>query len=258
MAPDAAFDAVAIKAILKALFLPPTGPLLIAMAGLLLLSRRPRTGRALAWLGVASLFVLSIPVVATALHRGLDDSPAFDVAQSRGAQALVILGSGVRLHAPEYGGDTLGPATLERVRYGARVARATGLPVLVSGGIVRTGTAEAALMRDALEREFGVPVRWIEDRSRDTHENAQHSAAILRAAGIHDVVLIVHSVDMPRARGEFATAGITTIPAPVLLPVRDFDSLFDYLPGIAGLAHSYRTLYEAGGEAVRRIAGSVR
>ena len=30
--------------------------------------------------------------------------------------------------------DTLATLTLERVRYGARVARLTGLPVLVSGG----------------------------------------------------------------------------------------------------------------------------
>jgi hypothetical protein len=39
----------------------------------------------------------------------------------------------------EYGGDTLGRLTLERVRYGARVAKKTGLPVLVAGGSVLVG-----------------------------------------------------------------------------------------------------------------------
>ena len=40
------------KAFIKALILPPTGPLLAALAGVLILRRRPRLGRALAALGV--------------------------------------------------------------------------------------------------------------------------------------------------------------------------------------------------------------
>ena len=35
--------------------------------------------------------------------------------------------------APEYGGPAAGPGLLERLSYGAYVARRTGLPVLVSG-----------------------------------------------------------------------------------------------------------------------------
>jgi uncharacterized SAM-binding protein YcdF (DUF218 family) len=49
-----------------------------------------------------------------------------DLAQVSNAQAIVILGGGVRREAPEYGGATLGGITLERVRYGARLARTTG------------------------------------------------------------------------------------------------------------------------------------
>jgi uncharacterized SAM-binding protein YcdF (DUF218 family) len=255
---DYGFDAVFVKAVAKALVLPPTGPLLLAVSGLLLLRRRPRMGRAFAWLGVASLLVLSVPIVALQLHRAIDDTPPFLAPMGRAAQAIVILGSGVRHEAPEYGGDTLGPSTLERVRYGARVARLTGLPVLVAGGTVHRGTPEAQLMRDALEQEFGVPVRWVEDRSRNTHENAGRAAAILEHAGVRSVVLVAHSIDMPRARGEFAAAGLQTIPAPVMLPVREFESPLDYLPGIGGLATSCRAVYEAAGEAVRRIADRLR
>lgn len=251
----AALDPVAVKAVLKALILPPTGPLLVAVAGLALLSWRPRLGRTLAWVGVLGLALLSLPVVSTGLQRAFDDSPVFDPARAAGAQAIVILGSGVRHNAREYGGDTLGAFTLERVRYGARLARETGLPVLVAGGTVYRGTAEAPLMRDALTQEFGVPVRWIEDRSRTTHENARNTAAILLPAGVNEVVLVAHSVDMPRARAEFTSAGLRTIPAPIALPTREDLSLPDFLPGIAGLAASYRVLYEMAGEAVRRITG---
>ena len=76
MAPDYGFDAVFVKTVLKALILPPTGPLLLAVLGLLLLRRHPRAGRAFAWLGVASLLLLSVPMVALQLHRAIDDTPS--------------------------------------------------------------------------------------------------------------------------------------------------------------------------------------
>jgi uncharacterized SAM-binding protein YcdF (DUF218 family) len=246
-------DPLLLRAVAKTLVLPPAGPLLLALIGLLLLSRRPRLGRALALTGVVALLVLSLPIVALALARAIDDSPVFDPARATEAQALVILGSGVRRHAVEYGGDTLGPRTLERVRYGARLARATGLPVLVSGGSVSGSTAEAVLMRDALEREFGVPVRWSESSSRNTHENAVASARILQGAGVSTVVLVAHALDMPRARAEFEAAGLRVIPAPTALAPRGGDSALDFLPGIGGLTASYIALYEALGESVRRF-----
>ena len=40
----AVLDPIAVKAVLKALVLPPTGPLLLAVTGLLLARRYPRTG----------------------------------------------------------------------------------------------------------------------------------------------------------------------------------------------------------------------
>jgi len=246
-------DPLFLRGVLKTLFLPPTGPLLLALAGLLLLSRRPRLGRALAWSGVAATLLLALPIVALALHRGLDDTPVFDPAHATGAEALVIIGSGVRRDAAEYGGDTLGPRTLERVRYGARLARATHLPILVSGGSVQGAEAEATLMRECLVTEFGVPVRWTEAASRNTRENAQRSAAILRPAGVRTIVLVAHSLDMPRARAEFEATGLAVVPAPIALPARRADSPFDFLPGIGGLTQSYIAVYEIAGEVVRRL-----
>lgn len=240
-----------IKALVKALVLPPTGPLLLSAIGLAILGRRPRAGRSLAVAGVALLLVLSVPAVAVALLRAVDASPPLDFERARTAQALVIVGSGVRRNAAEYGGDTLGRLTLERVRYGARIARITGLPVLVSGGSVLGGETEARLMRDSLQQEFGIAVRWAEPRSRNTHENAVRSAEILRGAGIDRVVLVVHAVDMPRASAEFVAAGITVIEAPTGITAPGTDGLLDYLPSIGGLQGSYHALYEILANAVR-------
>ncbi len=239
-----------LKALLKALVLPPTGPLLLAALGLGTMRRWPRGGRALAVTGVSLLLLLSIPAIAVLLQLCVDTSPPLDLKRAEAAQAIVILGGGIRRNAAEYGGDTLGRLTLERVRYGARVARLTGLPVLVSGGTVLGGSLEATLMRDSLEREFGVAVRWTEDRSRDTHENAVLSAEIFRAAGIRRVVLVAHAFDMPRATAEFAAEGIETIKAPTGIPARDFDEPLMFVPSLAGLTGSYYALYEILGNLV--------
>ena len=237
-------DFIWVKALAKALVLPPTGLLVIAATGLALLRKYPRAGRALAGFGVLGLLALSIPIVADSLMKVVDTSPPFDPNRTQGAQAIVILGGGVRRDAPEFGGDTLAAITLERVRYGARIARMTGLPVLVSGGSVLGGTEEAKLMRAALETEFGVPVRWVEANSRTTRENAIMSAAILRKDGITKVALVTHGFDMLRATAEFAGEGLQTVGAPTGKRVGPHETVFDYLPSMGGLQNSYFACYE--------------
>jgi uncharacterized SAM-binding protein YcdF (DUF218 family) len=235
---------IILRAVAKAVLLPPTGLLLPALVGVLTIRRHPRAGRTLALCSLIALFALSTPMVAMTLVRLLDTSPPFDPAVPSGAQAIVILGGGVRRDAREYDGDTLGRLTLERVRYGARLARATQLPVLVSGGSLRGGSTEASLMTAALQDEYSVAVRWAEGASRNTRENARNSAAVLLPLGINRIALVVHSFDVPRARAEFTRQGIEAIPAPTGLPSLHAELPGDLLPSVAGLQTSYYACYE--------------
>lgn len=198
--------------------------------------------------------MLSLPVVSYALLRSLE-APALDLRRPGEAQAIVILGGGVRRNAAEFGGDTLARLTLERVRYGALVARATRLPVLVSGGSVSGGTAEATLMKRALEQEFNVEVRWVEERSRDTRSNAAETASILLPAGIQRVILVTHGFHMPRASGQFVSAGFEVTPAPTATAGEDFtfEHAGELLPSVSALHGSYYAIYELLAEAVRRL-----
>lgn len=233
-----------LKGVLKALALPPTGLLLLALVGLGLIGRRPRLGRAIALGGVFGLLALSMPVVSSLLVTTLHPPHPFVAADANGAGAVVILGGGARRPAPDYGGDTLSSLTLERVRYGARVARITGLPVLVSGGGPYGMVAEAVLMQRTLEQEFDVPVRWTERRSGNTHENAVFSARILKAAGVNKVVLVMHAFDMKRASAEFNAAGIECVPAATHIPPTGDITIFDWIPSLSGLQTSYYASYE--------------
>ena len=175
---------VTLKTLLRTLLLPPAGPLLLAFTGAWLLGRGAaarRLGFALLAAGLGSLWLLSTPVVADRLAHAAEREPVLDITRLPEAQAIVILGGGGERHAaPEYAGlPAAGGDLLERLAYGAYVAHRTDLPVLVSGNF-----SETQAMRTALARDFGVTVRWVESNSRDTFENAQFSARILRAAGV--------------------------------------------------------------------------
>jgi uncharacterized SAM-binding protein YcdF (DUF218 family) len=235
----------ALKKALSALLVPPAGLFVLMVVGYAL--RRAgarRTGDICIGLSLALLFLLSLPTSAALLGWLVYDGSRFDPAAAANAQAIVVLGGGMRI-APEYGGDTLGRLTLERVRYAARIAREVSLPVLVTGGHLFTLHAEGEVMRDALELELGVPVRWVESCARDTHENARFSARLLHAAGISRVILVSHGVDARRARREFSAAGLKVYPAPTRIPDLGLDSAYDLFPSAPALDESSLAIYEA-------------
>lgn len=234
-----------LKKLITALLMPPIGPLLMVVLGLALIARRPRSGRALAALGIALLVLLSLPWTADRLHRTLETSPPATAADLAGAQAIVVLGGGSYHGAPEYGRDTVNSATLERLRYGARLARQSGLPLLVTGGAPFGGRPEAESMREALEQDFGVQVRWAETASRDTAENAAFSVALLRQAGIARIALVTHAWHMPRAVGLFERQGIAVIAAPTGFTRNSPSSIAEsLLPSAGALGQSRQALHE--------------
>lgn len=237
------------------LLLPPTGLLLLALLGLVWMPRRPRLGRALAFVGTGGLLLLSMPIVSAMLGVAVADGAALPPGAPVKADAIVVLGAGSRGHAPEYGADAPTVLGLERIRYGAWLAKATGLPVAVSGGVVYEGDPEAQVMATILAREFGVLPKWIEPRSRNTHENAVNLAAMLLPAGIRRVVAVTHGVDMRRARRELEAAGFDVVMAPTVVPEWQVDGIADFFPGLPSLRGSTLALYEILGNLRATMAG---
>jgi len=204
---------------LAALLVPPAGPVLLSLLFLILCMKAKRPGwraftGSVAALSLLSLFILSIPLVASALTRPLNRYPVISDESLKQAQAIVILGGGTYFRAPEYGNDTGNADTLERLRYGARLAKRSKLPVLVTGGIVFGGVPEGESMYEAMREDFGVAPRWLENRSRNTKENASLSAAMLKPQGISKIVLVSHSTHLARAVPLFQQEGLTVFPAP--------------------------------------------
>jgi uncharacterized SAM-binding protein YcdF (DUF218 family) len=199
----------------------------------------------MAWIGIVSLLMLSLPITSASLMQVATTDHTFSADAALDAQAVVILGGGRRI-APEYGGETVSELALERVRYGAKLARELNLPILVTGGSVYGArTPEGTLMEQVLQQSFGTPARWVETRSRDTHENAIFSAELLRSEGIDTAVLVTHDFHMRRSVAEFTAAGIHVVRAPVTFaPATQNRSLAEHMPSAGALRSSALALHE--------------
>jgi uncharacterized SAM-binding protein YcdF (DUF218 family) len=134
-------------------------------------------------------------------------------------QAVVILGGGRSLIFDEM--QTVkraraGAATSERLIEGIRIAREKKLPILVSGGKPDGfDPAEAIVMRDLMIQQFGITPRWVQAESRNTVEDAQFSAPLLKRDRISSILLVTHGFHMRRARYLFEQSGLLVSAAPV-------------------------------------------
>jgi uncharacterized SAM-binding protein YcdF (DUF218 family) len=116
----------------------------------------------------------------------------------------------------------------------------------VSGG--PTGISPTLTVADAmavaLERDFGVEVRWTEALSRSTFANARLSAAQLRASGISRFYLVTHAWHMPRAMLSFEGTSLEPIPAPTRFVSRSMLLWRDFLPSANAFGTTYYAVHE--------------
>jgi len=240
---------VAFNRAVEALLLPPGSSIALLVLALLLWRHR-KTAFGLAGIGVALLYAASIPAVSDPLLRSLEQrhpplGPA--AVDAANAGAIVVLGGGRDLGAPEYGADSPSAVSLQRLRYGVWLQRRRALPLVVSGGAPFSGTgSEAAVLHRVARDEFGAKPVWSEDRSRTTAENARNSAALLQRRGIRRVLLVTDSLHMRRAVGAFQAAGLQVVAAPTGFHTPGYmdRSWRAWLPAAAALKRSKRALHE--------------
>ncbi|MFM2397466.1 MAG: hypothetical protein RLZZ144_716 [Pseudomonadota bacterium] len=225
--------------LIGSLLLPPLNLLILALVGFWYWRKSPRLARAILVFSIALLWLFSTPYVVDGLLQHLEGKPVQAQTSPRQAEAIVVLGGGTYFAAPEYGGDTLNAESLQRVRYAAKLYRETGLPVLVSGGKpLGNAMSEAQQMKNVLEQEFKVPVKWLEGDSATTFENAKFSQALLADAGIKRIYLVSHAWHLPRAIPVFEAVGLTVVPAPTAFTTRYQTDLLAFVPNAFALRDS--------------------
>lgn len=230
--------------------------LFLGIAALMIVPRRPRLTAGLSALALAWLWVWSLPVVSYSARAAIEaDWPQVQPEALPAAQAIVLLGGGIR--PPEEPG--LPPDLREaadRVWFAAKLYHAGKAPmIVVSGGSNPevSATTEAESMR-VLLRDLGVPDNAIrlEDRSRNTRQNAGFTAAMLLPEGASKVLLVTSAYHMRRSVGLFTQAGFEVIPAPTDHEGRHRFEAQDWLPRADALEGSARVLKEIVGRLTGR------
>jgi uncharacterized SAM-binding protein YcdF (DUF218 family) len=246
------------------LVLPPTCFFVLLLLALLIRWRWRRVGRGLLLVLLLIVYASTTPYVAGELMAPLQPyGPVNSEQPDPDAGAIIVLGAGIYYGAPEYWqasdpnaysetGDSL---SLQRIEYAAYLARMTGLPILVSGGATGPDPqlTVARAMEQALERDFDVPVRWVEERSANTWENARFSAELLRSVGVSKAYVVTHAWHMPRAIYSFEQTSLAAIPAPTRFVSRADPYWVDFVPSAGAFLTTHYAIYEALGLAWYRL-----
>ena len=252
------------KPVLTALLLPPVPLLVLMLIGARLILPRRGLGWLVIILSVVLLWFSNCTGTAQVLSQFVLRPPAALTpdrikelkAQAKSPIAIMVLGGGIEPYAPEYGVGNLRYRSLERLRYGLWLGRETGLPVGFSGGVgwgQTDGTPEARIASQIAAVDFGRPLKWVEESSRDTRENAARSVALLRKAGINHIVLVTNGWHMPRAVAAFeaAAAGAMRIEAaPMGLAQRVELPALQWMPTSDGATEVRAILRELAGRLV--------
>jgi uncharacterized SAM-binding protein YcdF (DUF218 family) len=244
------------KPVLTALVMPPLPFLLLVLWGAWLIPRRRLAGTtlivasvALMWLGACTgvgdwLANKASPAAALSAAELVDlKTAAHSRIPGRTPVAVVVLGGGLEPYAPEYDGTNLSMWSSERLRYGVWLGRRLDAPVAFSGGVGWAQKKQLEPEADVAARiaaaDFGRPLRWVENASRDTRENANNTVALLRASGVERLVLVTHGWHMARALAVFREAaarqgGMLVTAAPMGLAVKSDGTLIDWMPTSEG------------------------
>lgn len=204
--------------------------LLALLSSALVLRRRPRAALAVGVFAFAWIWMASTPLLALRLREGL--ATVGPAAHPR-ADAIVVLGGG-KLPVDDWS------RTTTRAGMGLSLWREGFAPlVLVSG------SDQAVDLAQGFEAS-GVPPRdlRVEGLSRNTHENAHNSAALLKAGGLGHILLVTSAIHMRRAAGAFRHEGIAVSPVPANDGHARLVAASPWLPRRDALTLTARCLYE--------------
>ena len=229
--------------------LPPACIFLFFVGMNVYLHRRKVCGRWLMSFVLAVFYLLSIRVGADLLVRPLESwYPQPGAVQG---DVLLMLGNGSLAGVPDITDPGQPSGTMAKsMLMTFRLQRMTGLPILVSGGQVFQDTGTEAEIAGREFREMGVAEQelFLEDRSRNTVENARFSKEVCSAQGWQRPVLLVVALQAPRTAMIFAREGMDCLVYPThyrcaaqwhFSPVQDLVPSADCLSDSAAALREY-------------------
>ncbi len=201
--------------LITVVILPPFNVLILWLLSLLFsVLHYKKLSRLCALLGLTILYIFSLPYTSHKIEDSLVIEDKLSLADYQQAQAIVLLGGGLRDSKELYDKLTVSAIPLERVRYAAYLQKQTQLPLLITGSSPK-GISEAQIMANELNTFFSVPTTWVGGKARTTKENALFSREILEKEGIKRVIVVTNQWHMQRAKLLFEQQGFEVLPASV-------------------------------------------
>lgn len=185
------------------------------------------------------------------------------VSESVSADAAIVLGGVVEGPLPPRVEENLGDGVDRLLRACRLYKNGKVAKIIVAGGNIPwlgVQVSEAEVMKNLL-MEWGVPPEAIlvEDKSRNTRENAVNVQKLLAGKKGRGVLLVTSALHMPRAMAVFRRAGVQVVASPTdyLVVDRGQRVLMDYLPDAGALQNTTALLREVVGMVYYRFNGWV-
>lgn len=208
------------------MFASPIDLLLIAalVGALYSGGRYARIGRTVAIVALLILNAVAMTPVGLLLAAPLEDrfpQPPADMAPPYG---IIILGGAINDAVSRARGQSVFDEGERVVESAILAQRFPGARIVFSGGngSLFPGPGTEALEAQKLLADLGVdPARvTLEDKSRNTDENARFTAALVRPEASQRWLLVTSAYHMTRSMGLFEKAGFNVIPYPVAYRTR--------------------------------------
>ncbi|MDH2997659.1 hypothetical protein A1D22_08005 [Pasteurellaceae bacterium LFhippo2] len=236
-----------ITKLITAMIFPPFIIIVLLVFGLIFsILNRKMLSRICTILSIVILYVVSIPYTAQKLQDSLVKEDNLSIEDYKQAQAIVVLGGGLRDSKELFAKLAVPQVSLERLRYTAYLYQQTGLPVLITGSSPN-GNSEARVMARELETFFHTPTKWLEEHALTTIQNAQFTKEILDKEQINKIILVTNQWHMLRAKLLFERAGFEVLPASVgngTTPESYDVNLMHFIPQAGAMASTMQGLKE--------------
>jgi uncharacterized SAM-binding protein YcdF (DUF218 family) len=193
------------------------------------------------------MWFLSATPVSEMIMRGLESD--FKIPDNPDGDVVILLGGGVYDAVPDLSGiGSPSDEMAQRIITAVRLQKRLNIPIIVSGGAALKEQALEAPIVNRFLIDLGVPEGKIiiEDKSRDTLENAKNTKIICEKKGFSKPMVVTSGLHMKRAVLSFDKMDMKVIPVPANLMTSSGKKyiLYDYLPDRGSFSSSAFAIHE--------------
>jgi len=208
-----------LKKLIAPFVLPPgIFVVLLGLAGSWALRRKNRPAACISFVCAVFIWTFSISPTSDLLMGGLEKGLV--IPSDIQADVILMLGGSIYEKSPDISGQGApGPDTLMRLVTAARLHRRLGIPIVVSGGKVFSDSVPIAPIAKRFLVDLGIPADTVilEERSRDTYENALYCKSICEQHGFKKPLMVTSSYHIKRALLCFNKVALAVTPFPCAL-----------------------------------------